>query len=162
RLRASRKRAQKLRNVHDRDLRELQIGSGTRLGVFVSHHLQTDERLRSFGDRGRSAVGAMSDRVRGPAAFAVMAFAVMVVVAGRAGLGGGGSVGGPSVGEPSPDPRRRGRFLRLSLLVALVAAWYPVAPGLCVLAAATFVRAAPFARGWGSAFRAVGTAAAAA
>jgi GT2 family glycosyltransferase len=83
RLRASRKRAQKLRNVHDRDLRELQIGSGTRLGVFVSHHLQTDERLRSFGDRSRSAVDAMSDRVRGPAAFAVMAFAVMVIVGSR-------------------------------------------------------------------------------
>ena len=51
RLRSSRKRAQTLRHVHDRELRELQIGSATRLATFFSHHMHTDERLRSFGDR---------------------------------------------------------------------------------------------------------------
>ena len=58
--RASRKRAQALRHVHDRDLRELQVGSATRLGAFFTHHLHTDDRLRSFGDaqphRGRLRV----------------------------------------------------------------------------------------------------------
>ncbi|MEX1008863.1 MAG: glycosyltransferase, partial [Acidimicrobiia bacterium] len=290
RLRASRKRAQKLRKVRDHDLRELQIGSATRLGVFVSHHLQTDERLRSFGDRGRSAVGTVSDRVRGPAAFAVLAFVGVVLVGSRKFISGGvpgigtlvpwpsdadlfdafgsawrytglgsasaappllalmgtlgtvlfgavglartllvvaalplGAVGayrftrrlggrrGPALaagvaygvnpvarnaiaagrfgplmfyvllpfvlgrivrlagldadatqGELVPDPKPRGRFLRLALLVTLAAACYPVAPALFVVAAAAFVLAAPFARGWGSAFRAVGIAAAAA
>ncbi len=54
-----------------------------------------------------------------------------------------------TAGEPAPDPKPRGRFLRLAMLVALAAAWYPVAPALFVVAAAAFVLAAPFAGGWG-------------
>ena len=53
-------------------------------------------------------------------------------------------------------PRPRGRFLRLALLVALAAACYPVSPALFVLAAASFVLAAPFARGWSASLRAIG------
>ena len=76
-------------HVRDRDLRELQIGSATRLGVFFSHHLQTDERLRSFGDRGRSAVGTVSDGLRGADAFAVLGFVVVVLVGSRKFISGG-------------------------------------------------------------------------
>ena len=36
-------------------------------GRLLSHHLHTDERLRSFSDRSRTAVGTVSERVRGPA-----------------------------------------------------------------------------------------------
>ncbi len=50
----------------------------------------------------------------------------------------------------------RGRFLRLALLVTLAAACYPVAPALFAVAAAAFLLAAPFARGWWRALRAVG------
>ena len=46
-LRPARKQAQSLRQVHDRDLRELQVGSLTRLSVFFAHHVHTDERLRA-------------------------------------------------------------------------------------------------------------------
>src|SRR5439155_10215015 len=46
RLRASRKRAQAHRSVRDRELRQLQIGSMTRLNDYLSHHLHTDDRLK--------------------------------------------------------------------------------------------------------------------
>ncbi len=83
RLRASRRRAQSLRHVHDRDLRELQVGSITRLNAFVAHHLHGDERLRSFGSRGRLAVDSVSDGLRSPAALAFVGFVAMVVFGSR-------------------------------------------------------------------------------
>ena len=89
RLRASRKRAQTLRHVRDRELRELQIGSATRLGAFFAHHLHTDERLRSFGDRSRVAVDTVSDRMRGPIALALLGFVVVVLVGSRRMITGG-------------------------------------------------------------------------
>ena len=73
-----------------------------------------------------------------------------------------------ATGEPTGDaadggpPRRRGRFLRLVILVALAGACYPVAPALFVVAAAAFLVAGLIARGMGPALRAVGIAAAAA
>ncbi len=98
--RASRRRAQGIRHVHDRDLRELQVGSTARLGVFFSHHVQHDERFRTLGDRGRSAVGSVSDGLRTPAALAFLAFLALVVVGSR-GLVSGGV---PSIGTPVPWP----------------------------------------------------------
>jgi GT2 family glycosyltransferase len=300
RLRASRRRAQALRTVRDRELRELQVGSVTRLSVFFAHHLNTDERLRSISDRSRTAVGTMSDGLRTPGALLFIGFVVLVVVGSRDFIGQGvpgigtlvpwpgvgdlfdafgsawrytglgsmssappllalmgsfgtllfGSVGlartivvvaalpvgafgayrftrrlvglrgpafaaalaygvnpvarnsiatgrfGPLVlfmllpfvlgrivrlsrldgdvaleagtaeppadGAASDPPRRRGRFLRLVIVVALAGACYPVAPALFVVAAAAFLVAALIARGVGPAFRAVGIAAAAA
>ena len=99
-LRASRKRAQSLRKVRDRDLRELQIGSMTRLNVFFVHRMHADDRLRAIGDRSRSAVGTVSDTLRGPAALAFLAFLVLVVVGSRDFI----SHGLPGIGTLVPWP----------------------------------------------------------
>jgi GT2 family glycosyltransferase len=80
---ASRTRAQGLRRIHDRDLRELQVGSVTRLSAYFSHRLRGDERLRSFGSRGRVAVDSMSDGMRTPAALAFAVFLLLVLVGSR-------------------------------------------------------------------------------
>jgi GT2 family glycosyltransferase len=291
-LRASRKRAQSMRQIRDRDLRELQVGSTTRMNAFFVHRLQADERLRAFTTRGRSAVGTMSDSLRGPAAIAFLGFLAAVVLGSRqlitggvpgigtlvpwpsvgnlfdtfgsawhytglgsatpapallalmGGIGTGlfGAVGlartllvvvampvgalgaykltrrvvklrspalaaaiaygvnpvarnaiatgrfGPLVvfaalpfvlyrlvhlsglardvdeelappgTAPATPSKRRGRLLRLAVLVAVTAACYPVAPALFVVAAASFVLSAPLARGWGASWRALGLA----
>jgi GT2 family glycosyltransferase len=81
--RASRRRAQKIRHVHDRDLRELQVGSTTRLNLFLAHHVRGDDRVQSFSERGRAAVDSMSDGVRTPAAIAFFVFLVLVLVGSR-------------------------------------------------------------------------------
>jgi hypothetical protein len=54
------------------------------------------------------------------------------------------------------DAQRRGRFLRLAVLTALLAAFYPPALGLFVLATAALVLAVPIARGGRMALRAFG------
>jgi GT2 family glycosyltransferase len=82
-LRASRTRAQRLRRVHDSDLRELQISSTTRLSAFLAHHLHTDTRLQSLSDASRSAVDSMSDGMRTPAAVAFLGFLVLVALGSR-------------------------------------------------------------------------------
>ena len=53
---------------------------------------------------------------------------------------------------------RKGRVLRLAVLAALLAAWYPVGLGLFVVAAGSLVLAVPIARGARMALRAFGTA----
>ncbi len=88
-LRASRKRAQALRTVHDSELRELQVSSTARLGAFLAHHLHTDTRLRSIGDASRGAVDSVSDGMRTPAAVAFLGFLVMVVIGSRSLITGG-------------------------------------------------------------------------
>ena len=82
-LRASRRRAQSRRRVHDSELRELQVSSTARLGAFLSHHLHTDARLRNLGDASRSAVDSVSDGVRTPAAIAFLGFVALVVLGSR-------------------------------------------------------------------------------
>ncbi len=83
RLRDSRRRAQRLRRVHDSELHELQVSSTARFGVFLGHHLHTDTRLRTLGDASRSAVDSVSDGVRTPAAIAFLGFLVLVVIGSR-------------------------------------------------------------------------------
>jgi GT2 family glycosyltransferase len=83
RLRPSRRRAQRLRRVHDSDLRELQVSSTTRLSAFLGHHLHADTRLRTLGDASRSAVDSVSDGVRTPAAIAFLGFLVLVAFGSR-------------------------------------------------------------------------------
>ena len=80
---ASRKHAQGLRHIHDRDLRELQVGSFTRLSAFFSHRVRDDERIQSFSSRGRVAVDSVSDGVRTPVAVAFAVFLALVVVGSR-------------------------------------------------------------------------------
>jgi GT2 family glycosyltransferase len=285
-LRASRRRAQRLRRVSDGDLRELQIGTTTRLGDFLAHHLHTDDRLRQIGDRSRSALGSVSDRMRGPAAVVFLGFVALVLIGSRdfitgrvpgigtlvpwvsggdlldafgsawrstglgspaaappllalTGLFGSGLLGAvglartlvvvgaiplgavgayrfarPLVGlrgpalvagviygvnpvarnaiasgrfgplvlfavfpfvlgrvvrlagldadrgasDPAPAVKSRGGLLRLAVLVAVAAACYPVAPAIFVVAAGSFVLAAPLARGWAGSWRALGIA----
>jgi GT2 family glycosyltransferase len=284
RLRASRRRAQAARHVHDRDLRELQVGTGTRLTAWFNHHVHNEGRLRSIGAASRSAVDSVSDGVRAPATIAFMVFLALVLFGSRSliahsvpaigtfgtwpgigdlfnafgsawrytGLGsasaappalalmGGlgtalfgavslartlvvvlaipvGAFGayrlgnriigirGPALAaglaygiNPAPrnaisegrlgplvlfallpfllnatiriagrdrdtgadpaSPRRRGRLLRLSVLAALLGAWFPVGLGLFVLAAFALVLAIPIAGGIRLAFRALGLA----
>jgi len=83
RLRASRKRAQAHRNVRDRELRELQIGSMTRLSAYLTLHMHADDRLRTLGDRSRDAVDRVSVGMRAPAALAFLAFLAVVLVGSR-------------------------------------------------------------------------------
>jgi GT2 family glycosyltransferase len=100
RLRASRRQAQALRKVRDRELRALQVGSFTRLSGFVAHRLHADDRLRALGDRGRSAVGTVSDNIRGPAVVAFAGFLVIVLVGSRDFMGSGV----PGIGTLVPWP----------------------------------------------------------
>lgn len=93
-LRASRRRAQALRTVHDSELRELQVSSTARLGAFFAHHMHTDTRLRSIGDASRNAVDSVSDGMRTPAAIAFLGFLVLVVVGSRSLI----SQGVPAIG----------------------------------------------------------------
>jgi GT2 family glycosyltransferase len=83
RLRASRTRAQAVRHVHDRDLRELQVSTGTRMGAWFAHHVHGDSRLASFGDAGRSAVDSVSDGLHAPATIAFLVFLVLVLFGSR-------------------------------------------------------------------------------
>jgi GT2 family glycosyltransferase len=83
RLRPSRRRAQALRHIHDRDLRELQVGSLTRLNAFVSHHMHGDDRIRSLSSRSRNAVDSVSDGMRTPASLAFFGFVLMVLLGSR-------------------------------------------------------------------------------
>ena len=275
RLRPSRRRAQRLRTVHDSELRELQVSSTARLGAFISHHLHTDTRLRNLGDASRVAVDSVSDGVRTPAAIAFLGFLGLVVIGSREFITQGVPAIGtfarwPSVGElfdsfgsawrftglgsASPAPSalaltgalgtlllgavglartlvvvlalpvgafgayrlgrrvidlrgpalaaglayginpvarnalaegrlgplmlfallpylllrvvrlgersdlRKGRILRLLVLAALLAAWYPIGLGLFVVAAGALVLAAPIARGARMALRGFGIA----
>src|SRR5262249_40314537 len=66
-LREARRRAQARRRVRDSDLRELQVGTATRLQAFFAHHLRGDARLRTLGDASRSAVDSVSDSLPAPA-----------------------------------------------------------------------------------------------
>ena len=114
-LRASRKRAQALRTVHDSELRELQVSSTARLGAFLAHHLHTDTRLRTIGDASRSAVDSVSDGMRTPAAIAFLGFLVMVVIGSRSLITGGV----PGDRDVRALARRRRRVRQLRFRVAL-------------------------------------------
>ena len=88
RLRPARRRAQALRRVHDSDLRELQVGAGTRLGSFLSQH-HAEDRMQSIGERGRDAFESFMDFMRHPGSLALTAFFVLVLVGSRKLFSGG-------------------------------------------------------------------------
>lgn len=82
RLRKSRRAARRNRRVDDRELRKLQV-RGPRVRGFVSHHVATEERVRSLADAGRTAVGAASARTRQPLFALVAVLAVVWLVGSR-------------------------------------------------------------------------------
>jgi len=82
-VRKARKHAQRLRSVHDSDLRELQISTLARVNAWVAHHLHTDGRLRDLGDVSRNAVDSVSDGLRAPATIAFLVFLGLVLVGSR-------------------------------------------------------------------------------
>jgi GT2 family glycosyltransferase len=82
-VRRSRSRAQKLRRIHDGELRELQVRGSAQLRDYLAHHLHTEERLRSLTEAGRSAVDAASSGARQPVAVACLVVAVLFLVGSR-------------------------------------------------------------------------------
>jgi GT2 family glycosyltransferase len=82
-VRKARKHAQRLRTVHDSDLRELQISTTARANAWLAHHLHTEGRLREIGDSTRSAVDSVSDGARAPATIAFLAFLALMLLGSR-------------------------------------------------------------------------------
>ena len=82
-VRRSRRRAQELRRVHDRELRELQVRGSAQVRDYLSHHLHTEGRLRSLTEAGRSAVDAASTGTRQPVAVACLVVAVLFLAGSR-------------------------------------------------------------------------------
>ena len=82
RLRPARKRTQRLRRVPDRELRELQVGLGTRVGAFLEHH-HADERAESFGERGRDLFSSIAESLRHPASLGFVIFVALVLFGSR-------------------------------------------------------------------------------
>ena len=99
RVRRARRLAQARRAIHDRDVRELQVGAGARVSAFLAHR-HADERIQSLGERGRNLIEVFADAMRTPAAYALLA-AIVVLVFGSRDLF---SNGVPAVGDIVPWP----------------------------------------------------------
>jgi len=82
RLRDARRRAQAARTISDRELRELQVGAGTRVGGFLSQH-HADERIESLEERVRDGLESLGHTLVHPASIALLAFLVVVAVGSR-------------------------------------------------------------------------------
>ncbi len=63
-IRAARRRAQANRRIHDRDLRELQVGAVHRMREFFAHHLHGDQRFRNVGSASRTVLERVSAALR--------------------------------------------------------------------------------------------------
>ena len=81
-IRAARARAQAGRAIDDRELRELQVGAGTRVGAFLTQH-RADERIESLEDVVRDGIESLGHALVHPAALALVAFLVVVAVGSR-------------------------------------------------------------------------------
>ncbi|HUF84232.1 MAG TPA: glycosyltransferase family 2 protein, partial [Acidimicrobiia bacterium] len=82
-VRRSRRRAQKLRRIHDGELRELQVRGSAQVRDYLSQHLHTEERLLSLTEAGRSAAAAASTGARQPVALAGLVVLVLFLVGSR-------------------------------------------------------------------------------
>ncbi len=82
RLRSARRRAQAQRTLHDRDLRELQLGVGARFGAFLSQH-HAEERLESLGDRVRDRLAAAGDAVAHPSSIVLGVLGLVAIFGAR-------------------------------------------------------------------------------
>ena len=82
-VRESRKRAQALRRIHDRDLYELQARGNARLRAFLAESTGARERIRSIGDAGRTWVEEASSGLRQPITVAACVVAVLGLIGSR-------------------------------------------------------------------------------
>lgn len=82
RLRRARRRAQSMRSVHDRELRELQVGAGARVGSFLTQH-HADERIESLEDRVRDGLESLTTTLLHPASIALGVFLLVVIIGSR-------------------------------------------------------------------------------
>jgi GT2 family glycosyltransferase len=82
-VRESRKRAQALRRIHDRDLYELQARGNARLLAFLAESTVARERIRSIGDAGRTWVEEASSGLRQPITVAACVVAVLGLIGSR-------------------------------------------------------------------------------
>jgi GT2 family glycosyltransferase len=98
-VRKGRRKARRDRRVDDRELRELQV-HGARMRGFVSHHVATEERVRSLADASRTAVTAASAGARQPLFALVAVLAVVWLLGSRVLL----SDGVPAIGTVARWP----------------------------------------------------------
>jgi GT2 family glycosyltransferase len=82
RIRRARRRAQAGRAIHDRDLRELQVGASARVGAFLSQH-HADERIESLEDRVRDSIESAGTTLVHPASLALIFFGIVVALGSR-------------------------------------------------------------------------------
>ena len=82
-VRRRRRKVQARRRIHDSELRELQVRGSAQLRSYLSHHLHTEERLRTIGEAGRTAVDVASTGARQPVALACLAVALLFFLGSR-------------------------------------------------------------------------------
>ncbi|MGH9032789.1 MAG: glycosyltransferase family 2 protein, partial [Acidimicrobiia bacterium] len=134
-VRRRRRKVQARRRIHDSELRELQVRGSAQLRSYLSHHLHTDERLRTLGEAGRTAVDVASTGARQPVALACVAVALLFLVGSRDLIFGGV----PAVGTLARWP---GMF---DLLDAYASGWRFTGVGSAAAAPPAFVLMAALA-----------------
>jgi GT2 family glycosyltransferase len=82
-VRESRRRAQALRRIHDRDLHELQARGNERLRAFLAESSGARERIQALGDVGRTWVEEASSGLRQPTTIAACFVAVLGLIGSR-------------------------------------------------------------------------------
>jgi Glycosyltransferase like family 2 len=87
-VRRARRKARARRRVDDRGLRDLQVRA-TQVRGFVSHHVATEDRVRSVADAARSAIRSAAAGVRQPVFALAAVLALVWLVGSRALLGDG-------------------------------------------------------------------------
>jgi GT2 family glycosyltransferase len=128
-VRRRRRKVQARRRIHDSELREFQVRGSAQLRSYLSHHLHTEERLRTLGEAGRTAVDVASTGARQPVALASLAVALLFLVGSRDLMFGGV----PAVGSLARWP---GMF---DLLDAYASGWRYTGMGSAVAAPPAFV-----------------------
>ncbi len=86
-LRKRRRKVRRAKRIDDAELHELQARGGWLTG-FVSHHVATEERVRSISDASRSAVESATVGVRQPLAIAAVVLALVYLLGSRQLIGG--------------------------------------------------------------------------
>jgi GT2 family glycosyltransferase len=82
-LRRARRRVQARRRVPDGELRELQVGVGTRLRAWLTTHVHAEERIREFSDASRDWTDATMAGLRQPVAIAAVVVLFVYLLGSR-------------------------------------------------------------------------------